>query len=54
MSDLEATTITLALTEAEQRSLRHAAEAFERGKIPQREIGPGVWVLTRTSKTQGD
>jgi hypothetical protein len=54
VSDLEATTITLALSEAERASLRRAAQAYERGQIRQREIAPGVWVLTQSDETQGE
>lgn len=41
------TTITRALTDAERASIEAARQAFENGKIPQREVAPGVWRLLK-------
>lgn len=48
--DADATTMTRALTDAERVSLERAAQAYNRGDINQREIGPGVWVLVPNSE----
>lgn len=45
-TDPLATTITRALSEAALASIEAATEAYHAGRIAQREIAPGVWVLT--------
>lgn len=42
------TTQTRALSDATRASLAAAARAFEAGKIHQRAVGDGVYVLVRT------
>lgn len=45
--DQLASTIKRAMADAERASLDAAHKANVRGDIPQREVAPGIWQLTR-------
>lgn len=45
--DQFATTLTRALSSAEQQSIERAQAAYSSGRINQREIAKGVWVLVK-------